>query len=244
VIRVMLAMVFFVPAMALAAEDPIKAELDKARAAHSEELGAAKTKLVAAMEAKLREVAAKGDLDNAKMIKSQKELFEKDGTLPMASMIARAKGDYESDLRAARVSLRKALEKAKGDYTKAIKLDEAGALKELADVSPAKKGANPAEKAKPKVVATWAHQVGMGKNVVMQLYSNGKINDPDGRNTWQIKGGLMVLTWPNAAAPGGAWTDVVNLANDGKSYSGNNNKGTPILGTKLAAGDVDAEKKK
>ncbi len=250
--RAILALVFFFPALALAAGDPIQAELAKARSAYGQELDAAKTKLVASLEAKLQEFAGKGDLDKAKAVKSQKESFEKGGTLPTGAALANVKADYESDLLAAKVNLRKALEKAKESYTKAVKLDEAEALakelKELADTPPAKKGADAAAKAEPKVVATWAHQVGVGKNALkrdtFKLYSNGKINDPDGRDTWAIKGGLMILTWQNTDAPGGAWKDVVNLAIDGKSYSGKNNKGVPILGVKLAAGDVDAEKKK
>jgi hypothetical protein len=250
--RAIVILLFFVPVMALAADDPIKAELDKARAKHTEDLDAAKTNLVAALDVKLREVAGKGDLDNAKEIKEQKELFEMEGTLPKSPMLARANRDYESGVRAAKRAMRKALEKAKGDYTKAVKLDQAEAmaaeLKEFADALPVKKGTGSAvQGAEPTIVATWVHQIGNGKEALrstFKLYSNGKINSPEARDTWVIKNGLIILTWPNADAPGGAWKDVCNLSSDGKSYSGKNNKGTPIYGVKIASGDADEEKKK
>jgi hypothetical protein len=133
----MTVLVFFVPAMALAADDPIKAELDKARAQYTPGLDAAKAKLVGAMDAKLKEVAGNGDLDKAKEVKSQKELFEKDGTIPKTPLLNDARRGYESEVRAAREALHKAIEKAKSEYTKALKLNEAEALaaelKALAD---------------------------------------------------------------------------------------------------------------
>ncbi|QJW96996.1 hypothetical protein [Frigoriglobus tundricola] len=127
-IRSMMVLVFFVPVITLAADDPIMAELDKARTKHTVSCDAAKTKLVTAMDAKLKEVAGKGDLDGATQIKAQKDQFEKDSTLPKAPQLTRAVMDYESEVRGAREALRKAIEKAKDGYTKALKLDEAQAL--------------------------------------------------------------------------------------------------------------------
>jgi hypothetical protein len=126
--RFLLAVIFLIPAVGFAADDPIKTELDDAQAKHAESLTAASTKLVAAMDAKLKDVAGKGDLDGATLVKTQKEQFEKDGTLPKAPQLIRARTSYESEVRAAREMLRKALEKAKDAYTKALKLDEAQAL--------------------------------------------------------------------------------------------------------------------
>jgi hypothetical protein len=127
-IRSMTVLVFFVPAIAFADGDPIKAELDKARAKYAEGTNTAKAKFVAAMEAKLKEVAGKGDLDAATQVKSQKELFEKDGTLPKSPHLTRARSDYASEVRVGKEGLRRALEKAKDGYTKALELDKAQAL--------------------------------------------------------------------------------------------------------------------
>lgn len=126
--RAMTVLVFFVPAIAFGDGDPIKAELDKARAKYAEGANTAKAKFVAAIESKLKEVAGKGDLDSATQVKSQKDLFEKDGTLPKSPHLARARSDYASELRVGKEVLRTALEKAKDGYTKALKLDEAQAL--------------------------------------------------------------------------------------------------------------------
>lgn len=115
-------------ALAAADDDPVKAELDKARAAHAEKVGAARAVLAAAFAAKLKEVAGKGDLDGAKAVKAQAEQFEKDGKLPTAAPLARDKSDYEAAVKAADDQLRKALEKAKTEYTKVLKLAEADAV--------------------------------------------------------------------------------------------------------------------
>jgi uncharacterized protein (TIGR03067 family) len=124
----MMVLVFLFPATSLSVEDPIKAELDKARARYDAALDAAKTKLVAAMEAKRREFADWGALDWAAQIKAQKELFEKDGSLPKAPQLTRARTDYRSHVRAARDGLRTAIAAARDGYAKALKLEEAQAL--------------------------------------------------------------------------------------------------------------------
>ena len=236
--------------LASAADDPVKADLDAARAKHAEVVEAAKVKLSASIESKLKEVAGKGDLEKAKEVKLQLESFEKEGVLPKSPIVSRAKADYETDVRVAKETLRKALEVAKGAYTKALKLEQAEAIAaeiKLGAETPPKQGPGPGIEPEPKVVGTWAHQVGTGKDAArstFKLYSNGKINSPDSRNTWHIKNGLLTLAWQNANAPGGKWEDVCNLSSDGKSYSGKNNKGIAINGVKLASGDIDAEKKK
>lgn len=151
-VRSTMVLFLFVPAMAHADEDLIKAELDKARARYTESLEAAKGKLVVALDAKLKEVAGKGDLDAAKDLKSQKESFEKEGALPGSPFTARARADYDAGVRAAHDLLRKALEKAKTDYTKAIKLEQAEAvaaeLKDFASAAPVPRGPAPASKTK------------------------------------------------------------------------------------------------
>lgn len=126
--RSMTVLVFFVPALAFGEGDPIRAELDKARAKYAAGANTAKSRFVAAIEAKLKEVAGKGDLDAATQVKSQKDLFEKDGTLPKSPHLTRARSDYASEVRVGKEALRTAIEKAKDGYTKALKLDEAQAL--------------------------------------------------------------------------------------------------------------------
>ena len=60
----------------------------------------------------------------------------------------------------------------------------------------------------PIVVATWEHRVtnkdGTVAKATIKLYSNGRINEPEGKNTWSQKGDTLTLRWPNPKAPGGA----------------------------------------
>ncbi len=134
--RSMTFLLFLVPAIAIADDDPIKTMLDKARVSYTESCDAAMAKFVAAMEAKLKEVSGKGDLDGALQVKAQKETFENDGTLPKSSRLARTVADYQSKLRAAKDDLRKAIKKAKDSFTKELKLDEAQSLEtELKELS-------------------------------------------------------------------------------------------------------------
>jgi hypothetical protein len=112
--------------------DPIKAEIDKARAVYTEKIEAAKTKLLAAIDAALKEAASKGDLRGVKDFKTQRDLFEKEGKLPGAAALNRAKSAYQAEIRDAETALRKALQRAQTDYTKALKIEEAEAVeKEL-----------------------------------------------------------------------------------------------------------------
>ena len=81
----------------------------------------------------------------------------------------------------------------------------------------------------PVVVATWEHQVA-GKSATIKLYSNGRINDPAGKNTWAQKGNTLTLRWPNPKAPGGAWVDTCKISADGKTFAGHNQNGTASAG--------------
>lgn len=96
----------------------------------------------------------------------------------------------------------------------------------------------------PVVVATWEHRVtnkdGSVNASVIKLYSNGHINQPDGKNTWVRKGDTLTLRWPNPKAPGGAWEDVCKVSADGKSFTGRNQIGTTIAG-KLVSEAVAAK---
>jgi hypothetical protein len=134
--------------------DPIKVELDKARVVYTKRAEAAKEKLLLAIDNKLKEVAGKGDLDGVKDIKTQKDLFHKDGKLPSGAYLGRAKSDYDDDMRGARETLRKALEKAKIEYTKALKIEEADAiaaeLKQLAAAMQADRESIDSAKGLPK----------------------------------------------------------------------------------------------
>ena len=97
---------------------------------------------------------------------------------------------------------------------------------------------------KPTVVAVWEHRV-IGRDarpLTMTLYSNHKINDPDGKNVWSRSRNILTLTWPNPKAPGGKWVDRCTVSPDGKTYSGRNQVGARLAG-KLVSVTADLNPK-
>lgn len=107
---------------------------------------------------------------------------------------------------------------------------------ELARKSPRTDVDRPSE-SEPKVLSTWVHQVQKNGKVVrrqtLTLYSNGKINHADSNATWEIKGRILVLSWPAPDAPGGQWRDICNLSADGNAYVGKNQTGFTLVGAKI-----------
>jgi hypothetical protein len=69
----------------------------------------------------------------------------------------------------------------------------------------------------------------------IDLKPNGAILSGNGQpiGTWGVDGnGTLVLRWPNAQAPGGAWLDSLVITPDGQQYHGKNQKGAPIHGAR------------
>lgn len=71
-----------------------------------------------------------------------------------------------------------------------------------------------------QVASVWNHSVNGGREHPVTLYANGKINEPDGTATWSLNGRLLVLRWPDPAAPGGAWIDSCRITADWRTYVG------------------------
>lgn len=135
-------------------------------------------------------------------LKDQRDLFDKRDLVPWSEVMRKDTGHYL---------------KAVGDArTKA--LADAGAGELPADLRDLIDG---------RVVARWVHQPGDGK---IALYSSGKINTPDGENTWSFSGGRLTFRWKNDKAPGGFWVDTCVLAPDGQSYAGVNQIQTKVSG--------------
>ena len=74
-----------------------------------------------------------------------------------------------------------------------------------------------------EVMARWRH-FGDGKpQGNHSLYSNGRIDNINGKATWIYAKGVLIYRWPDASAPGGAWIGTLNVSEDGKAYAGTNN---------------------
>lgn len=87
------------------------------------------------------------------------------------------------------------------------------------------------------VTGKWKLQIDFGRIEDLELKSNGVAELKDFRNqvqmgTWAQKGTALILTWPAADAPGGAWTDKLVL-DDSKQFAvGRNQAGIVIRGIK------------
>ncbi len=85
-----------------------------------------------------------------------------------------------------------------------------------------------------RIIGTWSHSVASYPPVTIRLRPNGHINRPAGETTWSCDGKILILLWPREDAPGGVWTDRCTLAPDFRSYSGTNQQGLNVHGTKVS----------
>ena len=82
------------------------------------------------------------------------------------------------------------------------------------------------------VVGRWKHSVNSGKEYDLTIFAEGGVNNPKGPVTWNLRGNQLTMRWPSKDAPGGVWIDRCTVSPDGKSYSGKNQKGYTIRGTR------------
>ena len=226
--------------------DDIADRLDAARAAFGEEIERLRTDLVTALETREDAARKAGNKPVVDRVKQEREAFEVEDELPTVVSSAR----YSRGIVAARSRLIAALKSGIKDYLQAKQDEQADALQAELEALQAEQP-QPMAKAKPgaepTVVAEWAHEVIINGNVnsrhTYRMYSNGRINSPEGRATWRRQGLLLILRIPSEEAPGGAWVDVCRLAADGKSYTGKNQKGYTIRGVQIARDAPEKETK-
>jgi hypothetical protein len=70
------------------------------------------------------------------------------------------------------------------------------------------------------------------------FYSNGRINSPNGPDTWVLCGNSLTLRWPTSSAPGGAWVDQCILSQAGTAYTCKNQINDKING-KVIKGKIE-----
>jgi WD40 repeat protein len=112
-----------------------------------------------------------------------------------------------------------------------------GVVNTLLQIVSGKKGQEKTEKpphepTEADLVGVWLHRAGGDKSEI-RLLPDGKINDPDGGDTWAFKGMKLILRWPREKAPGGAWVDECTLSEDGTAFEGTNQVGLPISGKRV-----------
>lgn len=87
------------------------------------------------------------------------------------------------------------------------------------------------------IVGVWLHRVADAEPYEIRLQANSKINKVIGSgrfDTWSFDGKKLILRWPDANAPEGAWIDECTISPDGKTYEGTNQDRLRISGRKVA----------
>jgi hypothetical protein len=84
-----------------------------------------------------------------------------------------------------------------------------------------------------EIVGVWRHKPGNNPPGEITLHPNGKINDPNGNDTWTLTGRTLVLRWANNKALGGFWIDFCAVLENGETFRSVNQKGLVITGEKV-----------
>jgi hypothetical protein len=105
--------------------EDLRADLDAAKREYSEKQEKTHQQLLNGFDNAIKEVARTGNLDLVKTLNKEKQDYEAYYTLPVTRQMGRAKAEYENAVRAARIELTAAYEKAKAEYTKKLDLKNA-----------------------------------------------------------------------------------------------------------------------
>lgn len=170
-----------------------------------------------AISKRIQNLPGKGDLraQAVELIDKERIRFEKEHLIPFSAPMQDACGDYLGVLFRSQLRLIKAYDEVIDLKLRQGKTDEVKALR-----------ASMTQTLNIRVIAKWRHRP--GRFVV--LFSNGRINDPNGKNSWIIAKRSLLLRWVNPEAPGGAWVDKCKISVDGKTYNGTNQQGATISG--------------
>jgi hypothetical protein len=109
--------------------DAIRTELEKAKKVRGEADAKARAGFLAAFDDAIKTVAGLGDLDGVKALQAEKKAFEESGKLPASARVGTAGGEYQKAAKAALAALEKAYDQAIKDSTKALKIEQAEAIR-------------------------------------------------------------------------------------------------------------------
>jgi phosphoenolpyruvate-protein kinase (PTS system EI component) len=192
---------------------------------------AASASLLKRIDQNLRRAKSTTDADATTGLQAAKKAFVEQGSLPsmLDAGLRNARRDAETAYRDAALALRQQYDTTTAKLRKTGDSEEAEALVQEWILLQ-----NALELAKdPQFDSTWKHSINNGPSAEIALYSNGSINAPDGPDTWTLKGTTLVIRWQNPEAPGGAWVDTCEVSPHAGSYSGTNQLGTRISGTRV-----------
>jgi hypothetical protein len=193
---------------------------------------AASARLLARIEKDLqRATRPPSDAEATAGLEAAQKAFLDHGCLPtlLDTALRAPRRDAEAAYRDAALALQHQYEKAATNLRKTAHDEEADAL--VQEWSLLQSSLKLAEE--PQLDSIWKHSITDGPSAKIMLYSNGTINSPEGPDTWSLTGTTLVIRWQNPDAPGGAWVDTCEVSDHGGAYSGTNQLGTRISGTRV-----------
>jgi hypothetical protein len=214
-------------ALAVAAQEPLPTlespEIKRAQESWKRTRDKAREKLSAGFQSALDRLAGQNTATERRLllfdaVTAEKKRFEQHGFLPWSEPMRPHLAAYLSTVSAEQARLTRDYHALLDRYLRvknqaaldAIRAD----LKEVLDV---------------KVIANWSHY-SSGREKLISLLSDGKINDRDSTATWALERGMLVLRWPDGKATGGVSVEHCLLAADGLTYEGTNQTGKKISG--------------
>jgi len=91
---------------------------------------------------------------------------------------------------------------------------------------------DPTAKSTRRVPGKWTQQMDFGQPKTLDFRADGSVSDGEERGKWTEREGVLVVEWPRRDAPGGVWTDRLQLAYGGTYYVGRNQSGLVIRGVR------------
>lgn len=82
-------------------------------------------------------------------------------------------------------------------------------------------------------VGKWIHQADFAQPMEIEVLKDGKVRADGSEGTWTLQNGKVVFTWRRDDMPGRVWIDKVQMAYDGKYYTGRNDAGMIIRGIRI-----------
>ena len=198
---------------------------------YDEAVRAASASLLQWIEKDLRRAQPRSEADTTAGLEAAKKAFLERGSLPSMLDVGLmdARRDAETAYHDAARALRQAYDTTAAKLGKTDDSDEAEAIVQEWTLLQ-----NTLELAKePQLDSTWKHSITNGPSAEITLYSNGRINSPEGPDTWSLTGTTLVICWQNPDAPGGEWVDTCEVSSHAGSYSGTNQLGTRISGVRV-----------
>jgi tetratricopeptide (TPR) repeat protein len=193
-------------------------DVDAAKKAYHDALGVARRRLIAAFGAALKQLVvtkmdAKERQRQINLLEIDLRAFKLKGQLPWSWSMRATAMVYLSELKSATGRLANARSYLLRRYRRPQESDKK-VEQLLTSIEPL---------LSPHLLGTWSCKgLNFNASFVWKLYSNGKINDPNGASTWSLQQSGMTLHIHTPEAPGGVWIDSCDMGVAGQYFKAKN----------------------